>query len=126
LNARLVVDLGCGPGNSTELLIARYPDAEIIGVDSSPDMLRRARHRLQNHNFIQADLWSWNVPTGVDLFFSSGVLQWVPGHQALLQRLIQAMSEGGVLAAQIPDITFPRSHSCARWRPTEGGKTIRP
>jgi trans-aconitate 2-methyltransferase len=103
--ARLVVDLGCGPGNSTELLIARFPDAEVIGVDSSPDMLRQARERLTNHNFVQADLSTWRLPGRVDLFFSSGAFQWVPNHQAVLQRLVRALPERGMLAAQIPDIT---------------------
>jgi trans-aconitate 2-methyltransferase len=100
-----VVDLGCGPGNSTELLVARYPDAEVIGVDSSPEMLCQARERLSNYTFIQARLSTWSVPGGVDLFFSSGVFQWVPGHQVMLRQLVQALPEGGVLAVQIPDIT---------------------
>ncbi len=55
-NPRLAVDLGCGPGNSTELLIERYPQSEVIGVDSSPDMLRKARERLPQCTFIEADI----------------------------------------------------------------------
>jgi len=57
-SARRVVDLGCGPGNSTELLLQRFPQAQVIGVDSSPDMLRQARERLPNSEFAQADLAS--------------------------------------------------------------------
>ncbi len=59
-NPRLAVDLGCGPGNSTELLIERYPQSEIIGVDSSPDMLQKARERLPRCTFIEADIADWN------------------------------------------------------------------
>src|SRR5258708_39086076 len=56
--AQRVVDMGCGPGNSTELLIARFPDAEVIGLDSSPDMLRQARQRLPSCTFMEGDLTS--------------------------------------------------------------------
>src|SRR5258708_7759861 len=64
-----VIDLGCGPGNSTELLVGRYPDAEVIGLDSSPDMLVQARARLPECAFIQADLVSWTPPERTDLLF---------------------------------------------------------
>jgi len=103
--ARVVVDLGCGPGNSTELLVARYPDAEVIGVDSSLDMLHHARNRSRNCSFIQANLATWKPAGRVDLFFSSGAFQWVPDHQTVLQRFVQVLPECGVLAVQIPDIT---------------------
>ena len=55
-NPRLAVDLGCGPGNSTELLVARYPQSEVIGVDLPPDMLQKARERLPQCAFIEADI----------------------------------------------------------------------
>src|SRR5262245_47324241 len=64
---RRVVDLGCGPGNSTELLIERFPDADVIGVDSSPDMLRQARERLPHCTFVEGDLSSWMPEPGTDL-----------------------------------------------------------
>src|SRR5215216_7336854 len=79
-SGRRVVDLGCGPGNSTELLIERYPDAEVIGLDSSPDMLRQARERLPQGKFIQADLKSWMPRDPTDLLFANAVFQWVPDH----------------------------------------------
>src|SRR6185437_7486969 len=56
---RLAVDLGCGPGNSTELLVERYPQSKVIGLDSSPDMLRKARERLPKHTFVEADITAW-------------------------------------------------------------------
>jgi len=102
---RLAVDLGCGPGNSTELLVASYPDAEVVGVGSSPDMLIQARKRLPKCRFVEADLSTWTTADRVDLLFANGVFQWVPDHQTVLSRLVQALSAGCVLATQIPDIT---------------------
>ena len=102
--ARLVIDLGCGPGNSTELLVARYPDAEVIGVDSSVNMLRQARARLPRHTFIQADIASWTPEGPADLLFSNSAFQWAPRQQNVLLRLVQTLPQGGVLAVQIPDI----------------------
>jgi trans-aconitate 2-methyltransferase len=98
-----VVDLGCGPGNSTELLVARYPQAEVIGLDSSPDMLVQARARLPECAFIQADLVSWTPPERTDLLFANASFQWLPDHQGVLRRMLQALPGGGVLAVQMPD-----------------------
>lgn len=102
---RCVIDLGCGPGNSTELLVARYPGAEVSGLDSSPDMLRQARARLPNCAFAQDDLASWNPRGGTDLLFANAVFQWVPDHPTVLRRLLAALPDGGVLAVQMPDNT---------------------
>jgi trans-aconitate 2-methyltransferase len=101
--AERIIDLGCGPGNSTELLVARYPDAEVIGLDSSPDMLAQARKRLPKCAFIHADLTSWTPPERTDLLFANASFQWLPDHQAVLRRMLQALPEGGVLAVQMPD-----------------------
>ena len=102
---RRVIDLGCGPGNSTELLITRYPQAEVIGLDSSSDMLRQARERLPYCTFAEADLATWNPQEGTDLLFANAVFQWVPDHTAVLRRLLERLPEGGVLALQMPDNT---------------------
>ena len=102
---RRVVDLGCGPGNSTELLITRYPRADVVGVDSSSDMLRQARERLPYCSFAEADLATWNPLEGTDLLFANAVFQWVPDHPAVLRRLLERLPEGGVLALQMPDNT---------------------
>jgi len=102
---RRAVDLGCGPGNSTELLLARFPQAEILGLDSSSDMLRQARERLPGGTFVQADLTTWNPPERTDLLFANAVFQWVPDHPAVLARFLKALPSGGVLAVQMPDNT---------------------
>jgi trans-aconitate 2-methyltransferase len=102
---RRVVDLGCGPGNSTELLIARWPQAEVVGLDSSPDMLRQARERLPRGTFVEADIVNWSPVADTDLLFANAVFQWVPDHPAVFQRLLAALPLGGVLAVQMPDNT---------------------
>jgi len=102
---RLAVDLGCGPGNSTELLFERFPQAEIVGLDSSPDMLRKARERLPQCTFIEADIATWMPDKRTDLIFANALFQWVPDHQEVMRRLLQALPAGGVLAAQMPDNT---------------------
>src|SRR5215831_1875425 len=104
-NPKRVVDLGCGPGNSTELLIERFPSAEVIGLDSSPDMLRQARERLPGRTFVQGDLSCWSPPERTDLLFANAVFQWVPDHPQVLARLLKALPTGGVLAVQMPDNT---------------------
>jgi trans-aconitate 2-methyltransferase len=102
---RRVVDLGCGPGNSTELLIERFPDAEVIGLDSSPDMLRQARERLPGRPFVAGNIATWNPDDRTDLLFANAVFQWVPDHPAVLRRLLERLPQGGVLAVQMPDNT---------------------
>lgn len=104
-NPQLIVDLGCGPGNSTELLVARFPQAQVIGLDSSPDMLRRARERLPDCIFVQGDIATWKPDSNTELIFSNAVLQWLPDHQPVMRRLLEALSKGGVLAVQMPDNT---------------------
>ncbi len=108
--ARKIYDLGCGPGNSTQLLVERFPDAEIIGVDSSPDMLRQARERLPQCSFEQADLNEWSAPADADLLFSNATFQWLHDHVAVLCRLLQGLKPGAALAVQMPDNFDEPSH----------------
>src|SRR5882724_11905320 len=102
-DARRVVDIGCGPGNSTELLVKRWPQAAVIGIDTSADMLRQARERLPGHSFIEANIAHWAPPENTDILFANAIFQWVPGHLKQLQRLLGALPSGGVLAVQMPD-----------------------
>ncbi len=117
---RDVVDLGCGPGNSTELLARRWPQARIGGVDSSDDMLRQARERLPQVAFAKADLAQWSPPPGVDVLFANAVFQWVPDHVAHLQRLAAALDDSGVLAVQMPDNLDEPSHALMRATAADG------
>lgn len=96
-------DLGCGPGNSTELILNRFRDNPLTGIDSDEDMLSAARTRLPELRFEKADLASWVPPAESALFFANAVFQWLPEHIVLFERLILALAPGGTLAVQMPD-----------------------
>ena len=113
-SARHVVDLGCGPGNSTELLVARFPGAAVSGIDTSAAMLDSARKRLPGCTFEQADIAAWQPGTPPDLIYANAALHWVPGHTALVPRLFGMLAPGGVLAVQVPDNRDEPSHRLMR------------
>ncbi len=101
-NVRLAVDIGCGPGNSTELLHARFPDAAVRGLDSSDAMIAAAQQRLPQLQFDQADIAAWDEAGPFDVILANAVLQWLPDHAALFPRLVAKLAPGGSLAVQMP------------------------
>jgi len=101
--AEQVVDLGCGPGNSTALLHQRWPGAQITGVDNSPAMLAQARAALPDCRFIEADIRAFRPQRALDLIYANASLQWVPDHYTLLPQLVSLLKMNGVLAIQMPD-----------------------
>jgi len=108
------VDLGCGPGNSTEVLVSLYPGAVISGVDSSPDMIAAARNRMPDVQFELADLNAWDEPGPFGVMLANAVLQWVPNHETLMPRLIGKLMPGGSLAVQMPDNLDEPAHRFMR------------
>src|SRR5690606_29756834 len=99
-----VVDLGCGTGVATATLLDRWPDAHVVGIDGSAEMLAEARRyavpgRL---DFELGDLTAWAPPAPVDVVVSNATLQWVPGHRELLPRFLDWLTPGGWLAFQVP------------------------
>lgn len=111
---RRIVDLGCGAGNVTRLLAERWPDADITGLDSSPEMLERARTVLPSAHFEQAGVEHWEAEEALDLLFSNAALHWVGDHESLLPRLVNALFPGGVLAVQMPGNFEAPSHRLIR------------
>lgn len=101
--ARAVVDIGCGPGNSTEILLGRFGSAVVRGIDSSPEMLAAARQRLPGVRFDLADIEAWQDPGPFDVILANAVLQWLSDHEHLLPRLVAKLARGGGLALQMPD-----------------------
>ena len=114
---RHVVDLGCGPGNLTATLAARWPAAQVMGLDSSGQMLARAAgyaDRLPNLSFSQADIAGW-MPTGeTDVVVTNAALQWVPGHRDMLRRWLAALRPGAWFALQVPGNFDAPSHALMR------------
>lgn len=109
-----VVDLGCGPGNSTELLARRYPQAHLLGLDHSEAMLAAARKRLPSIGFEACDIARWKPAAPVDLAFANASLQWVPDHERLMPQLLAGVAPGGALAVQVPDNLDEPSHVAMR------------
>jgi trans-aconitate 2-methyltransferase len=99
---RRVIDVGCGPGNSTEVLRQRWPGAEITGLDSSAEMIADARSALPEGLWVQADAATFEPEARYDLVFSNAALQWIPDHETLIPRLLEWINDDGVLAMQLP------------------------
>jgi trans-aconitate 2-methyltransferase len=114
IEGRSVVDLGCGPGNSTEVLAARFPHAQVQGIDSSADMIDAARRRLPQARFAIADVQEWKDPGPFDVILANALLQWVPDHAAVLPALAAKLTRGGALAIQMPDNLHDPAHQLMR------------
>jgi trans-aconitate 2-methyltransferase len=124
-----VVDLGCGPGNLTATLADRWPDSDVVGVDSSAEMIRQARDEhgdddtsARRLTFLEADVRAWRPERPVDVLVSNATFQWVPGHVELLGDLVGVVRPGGWLAFQVPGNFGEPSHTelaavcdSARW-----------
>ncbi len=108
---RRVVDLGCGPGNSTAPLKARWPEATVLGIDSSDELLTAGRRDHPGIDFVKGDIASWAAAEPCDVIFANASLQWVGGHDRLIPHLFDQVAPGGVLAVQMP-----RNHDFATHR----------
>jgi trans-aconitate 2-methyltransferase len=124
IDARSVIDLGCGPGNSTEMLAARFAGAAVSGFDSSADMIAAARQRLPRVRFELADVerWAYERDAGsggygaalFDVILANAVLHWVPDHAKLFPALAAKLAPGGALAIQMPDNLDEPAHRLMR------------
>lgn len=116
----LAYDLGCGPGNSTDMLRRRFPGAELIGLDTSEAMLAHARERLPDAHFHREGVDDFHPDHAPDLIFANSVLQFTEDHEALFPRLISYLPQGGCLAAQMPDTAREAAHALMRMIAVDG------
>lgn len=107
-----VVDMGCGAGNLTPMFRARWPGAKLIGVDSSPEMLAKARSLYPDAEYIEASIATWRPSQPVDVLYSNAAFHWLDGHTALFPGLVDAVKPGGWLAIQMPRNFAAASHTC--------------
>jgi trans-aconitate 2-methyltransferase len=110
----LVYDLGCGPGNSAAILHEAYPQAKLVGLDTSKTMLVKARKDLPQAQFIEADIAAWPGDPDADLLYANASFQWVPDHVSVLLRLLKGLKTASVLALQMPDNLDEPSHRLMR------------
>jgi trans-aconitate 2-methyltransferase len=113
----LVVDLGCGPGNLTATLAERWPGAQVVGVDSSPEMLAKAGSHAgstSNLSFDLADIAAWQPSAETDVVVTNAALQWVPGHREMLPGWLAALKPGAWFALQVPGNFNSPSHTHMR------------
>jgi trans-aconitate 2-methyltransferase len=115
-----VVDLGCGPGNSTALLAARWPGAAVVGVDNDEAMLAEARRREPAGSFLRGDAATWTPERPCDVLFSNATLHWLDDHASLFPRLMSLVRPGGVLAVQMPRNYADASHTSIQAVASEG------
>ena len=119
-SAEVVYDLGCGPGNSAELLSRRFPEGRIIGLDTSEAMLDHARSRTPCAQFVKQDIAEWVPREPPSLIFANAALQFLPEHHRQFPRLMSLLPPGGVLAAQMPSTARESSHALMRMVAAEG------
>ncbi len=115
---RRVIDLGCGPGNSTGVLAERWPKAELTGLDSSPEMIAAARRAAPGLDWRVGDMAAWGDEKGqtYDVVFSSAALQWLDDHAAAFPKLLSRVAPGGALAVQMPGNYEAPAHCLMRAR----------
>lgn len=124
MNPGRIIDIGCGPGNSTAVLKHRWPEAEATGLDSSVAMIEKAKENDKSINWIVGDASGDLSSLGIfDLVFSNAALQWIPDHHIVLPKLFDMLSETGVLAVQVPYIeqipfhlTLQEMRKSRKWR----------
>ena len=112
---RSIIDLGCGPGNSTEVLAERWPSAWVTGLDNSAAMIAQARAGYPRCFWVAADIAEWAAGEDrYDLVFSNAALQWLPDHPGLFPKLMAHVAQGGALAVQMPGNWDSAAHRIMR------------
>jgi len=97
-----IIDFGCGPGNSTQILADRWPEAKIVGIDSSSSMIEKAKQDFPEQEWEVADASTYEPFKKFDIVYSNAAIQWIPNHKVLLAKFYDMLSDDGVVAVQVP------------------------
>jgi trans-aconitate 2-methyltransferase len=97
-----ILDVGCGHGNSSQVLLQRWPDTKLTGIDSSQNMIEKAKVSYPNNTWLVADAAKYTPDVKYDIVFSNATIQWIPDHERLFQNLFNLVNNGGVLAISTP------------------------
>ncbi|MBN2440253.1 MAG: methyltransferase domain-containing protein [Spirochaetales bacterium] len=101
-NPSLILDIGCGPGNSTRVLAERWPQSHVIGLDNSETMIEKAKNDYPEMEWILAEAATYEPERKADILFSNAAIQWMDHHDTLLQKFYHLLSDNGLLAVQVP------------------------
>jgi trans-aconitate 2-methyltransferase len=101
-NPEKIIDIGCGPGNSTGVLMSKWPNARIMGIDNSAAMIKKASETYPDQQWQVKDGKDIDDSTKYDIVFSNAVIHWIPDHESLFEKLLNITKEKGVLAVQMP------------------------
>lgn len=102
VNPKRIIDIGCGPGNSTQILAQKWPKSKIVGIDSSASMIEKAKQDYPDQEWVIANASSYETEMKFDIVFSNAVIQWIPNHEELLIKFHNLLSDEGVVAVQVP------------------------
>ncbi len=97
-----IIDIGCGSGNSTQVLCSRWPGSRVTGLDNSPAMIEKAKQDFPSQEWILSDPSYLSSGLKFDIVFSNAVIQWIPYHEQLIPLLFNSVKDNGALAVQIP------------------------
>jgi trans-aconitate 2-methyltransferase len=97
-----IIDIGCGPGNSTQVLVSRWPGSKITGIDNSPAMIEKAKEDYPKQDWYIIDAGNEEIKGKYDIVFSNATIQWIPNHASLLKKFHALLSGHGLLAIQVP------------------------
>jgi trans-aconitate 2-methyltransferase len=101
-NPKSILDLGCGPGNSTKILADKWPKAIVIGIDNSPEMIKKAKADYPYLSWVLSDISKLDTGSTSDIVFSNATLQWLGNHETLIPKLFKHVNKDGALAVQVP------------------------
>jgi trans-aconitate 2-methyltransferase len=99
---KTIIDIGCGPGNSTQILLKRWPHSDIVGLDKSVKMIARARADHPGQTWMIGDASTLAMDRQYDIVFSNAAIHWIPDHHRLISRLFRLVRKDGIFAVQVP------------------------